>query len=363
LGRPFGKHIDDNELNALVPWSSETASEPYRLSAEAINEVNRHLEACEDCRQKVTKYRRVVNHFANVTIPEAAPRMAGCPDSKDVDWHELAAGLWPEVKAKQLILHAALCDHCGPLLRAATSVDARPSLAEQKVAAGSKASRGVARVPLSQWRLMRWLVPAAAMMLMVGLIGQITSPSHTALSGSKFVEFAVATHKQHSEGRLSLEFQSDSPRAINDWFKAKSNFSVVLPLSPVPAAENPPYRLEGARLVQVGGKTAAFIAYRVQTTQLQTDAASLMVTPASVAVASGGVEVDFKKVSFHYARVQGYKVVTWSVHGLTYALVSQEDNRTQRSCMVCHSAMGDRDLRPAPTPLHREQTAVEPVWQ
>jgi hypothetical protein len=96
---------------------------------------------------------------------------------------------------------------------------------------------------------------------------------------------------------------------------------------------------------------------------MQTGLVSLMVTPDSVAVASGGVEVDFKKVSFHYGMVEGYKVVTWSVHGLTYALVSQEGNGTQRSCMVCHSAMRDRDLSQTPIPLRVERNPVEPVWQ
>jgi hypothetical protein len=71
-----------------------------------------------------------------------------------------------------------------------------------------------------------------------------------------------------------------------------------------------------------------------------------MVTPDSVAAASEGLQVDFKKVSFHYRTIEGYKVVTWSLHGLTYALVSQEGNRTQRSCMVCHSAMKERALNP-----------------
>jgi hypothetical protein len=78
---------------------------------------------------------------------------------------------------------------------------------------------------------------------------------------------------------------------------------------------------------------------------------SLLVTPDSVAAASGGVTVDYKKVSFHYRMVAGYKVVTWSLHGRTYALVSHEGNTTQRSCMVCHSAMGDRDLTQTTTPL------------
>ena len=110
--------------------------------------------------------------------------------------------------------------------------------------------------------------------------------------------------------------------------------------------------------MRVGGKTAAYIAY-----QMQTGPVGLMVTPDSVAVASGGVEVDFKKVSLHYRMVEGYKVVTWSGHGLSYALVSQEGNSTQRSCMVCHSAMRDRDLSQTPTPLHAEGNTVEPVWQ
>lgn len=72
---------------------------------------------------------------------------------------------------------------------------------------------------------------------------------------------------------------------------------------------------------------------------------------------------DFKKVSFHYATVEGYKVVTWSLHGLTYALVSREGNNTQRSCMVCHSAMRDRDLTHTPSPLAVEPSRVAPVWQ
>jgi hypothetical protein len=89
-----------------------------------------------------------------------------------------------------------------------------------------------------------------------------------------------------------------------------------------------------------------------------------MVAPDSVAVASGGVEVNFKKVSFHYRTVEGFKVVTWSLKGKTYALVSQEGNSTQRSCMVCHSDMGDRDLSQTPAPLgFAERKTVRPRLQ
>jgi len=48
---------------------------------------------------------------------KALPRGVECPE--DVDWNEVAAGHWPELKATQLMMRAALCEHCGPLLRAA----------------------------------------------------------------------------------------------------------------------------------------------------------------------------------------------------------------------------------------------------
>jgi anti-sigma factor RsiW len=220
--------------------------------------------------------------------------------------------------------------------------------------------------PPPVWRrFLSWsvFVPASGLVLIIGLLITIPRSSSRPLSGPEYAEFAVTTHRQHAEGRLALDVRSDSQQILNEWFKAKAEFSLALPASPAAAGEVRPYRLEGARIVEVAGKPAAFIAYEVGTPKLQMTRASLVVTRDSVAVASGGLQVDYKKVSFHYANVQGYKVVTWSMHGLTYALVSQETNNTQGSCMVCHSAMRDRDLSRTPTPLHAHQNAAESVLQ
>jgi anti-sigma factor RsiW len=267
----------------------------------------------------------------------------------------VSVGLWPELKAKQLMMHAALCDHCGPLLRAAASLNNDPTPQEEKLLAKLKASSlpgsRILVLPTLPSLFTRWLVPVAALIVIVGVLRLIPSTSSTPLDGPKYAELAVGTEQQYAQGKLPLEVRSDSQQTINEWFKQKSPFSVALPATPPVPGEEKPYRLEGARLVPVNGKTAAFIAYQVQAPGLQPTAASLMVTPDSVAAASGGVAVNFKKLSFHYATVKGYKVVTWSQHGLTYALVSQESHNTQRSCMVCHSAMGDRDLSHTPTPL------------
>jgi hypothetical protein len=260
-----------------------------------------------------------------------------------VDCGEVAAGLWPEGKTKYLIIHAALCDHCGPRLRVAMSHE--PAIAEVHPSAAHWVS----------WRFLRWLTPVLALLaVFAGLVTEFSGP----LSGTKFAELSVKTHKQRAQGNLALDVRTDSQLEINEWFKTKVNLRLDLPASPVVTGEDRPYRLEGARLIQVGRKNAAFVAF-----QLQSGPASLVVTPDSAAIASGGTEVNFKTVSFHYAMVDGYKVVTWSQRGLTYALVSQEGTSTQQSCMVCHSAMKDRDLTHTPAPMHDVKGVVKTVLQ
>src|SRR6266705_1622037 len=197
LGRPVDKHIDNEELDALVAPSADTGQKPHGLSADAVREAERHVESCGDCGRKVSNYRQLVNRSSDVVISEAAPPGAVCPKDKDADWHEVAAGLWPELKAKQLIMHAALCDHCGPLLRAATSVDDDPTPQEEKLLAELKVpSRAVAKTyraaipsdslpPFVGRQLLQWkiLVPALELVVIVGALGTRPLSSPRPLSG------------------------------------------------------------------------------------------------------------------------------------------------------------------------------------
>lgn len=371
LGRPFDRHIDSRELNALVSSCTESEAGPHGLGAQALWEAESHVASCCDCSRKVAKYRQLLNRSSKVVGSRAALPGDGCPKDNEVDWPAVAAGLWPELRAAQLIMHAALCDHCGPLLRAATNVSDDPTPAEEKLLAELKAPSRPSAKPQPEpaqpgparpfvWHFLQWKMSAAALALMAigGVLALKLASTSTPLTGSKFAEFAASTHRQHALGSLTLDVRSNSQQTLNEWLKVKSPFSLALPVSPEVPGNQQPYRLEGARLVQVGGKKAAYIAY-----QMRAGPASLVVTPESVAVASGGVEVDFEKVSFHYRMVSGYKVVTWSAKGLTYALVSEEGTKTQQSCMVCHSAMRDRDVSQIPTPLHDKGNAADHVFQ
>lgn len=354
MKRPLGKHIDTGELDALVP---STAQDKHELSSEALLAIQLHVEFCRECSRKVSEYRRVLIGLSKSRVSAAALPGVDCP--RDVDWHQVAAGLWPELQARQLILHAAVCSHCGPLLRAATSVPDEPTAVEQELLAQltpparpvSKPQAASIGVRSEAWgfrRFLQWKVFAAATALgvVIAVIATWQPTSAATMSGTQFAEFAVDTHRQYAQGSLPLEVRSDSQQAVNQWLKDNSELALALPTPLDAASEGRPYRLRGARMIPARGRKAAYIAY-----QITSGPVSLVVAPDSVAVASGGVEVHSANLSFHYRSVERYKVVTWSAHGLTYALVSQEGNRTQQSCMVCHSAMRDRDLSRLPTPL------------
>jgi anti-sigma factor RsiW len=365
LVRPLEKHIDNDELHSLVPSRTEAVTVAPQLSRAELSAAQLHVRSCLDCGKKVWKYWLLVNRVW-IVGSESAPPGPDCPRADDVNWHELASGHWPEFKAAQLIKHAALCEHCGPLLRAATRMEPFPTADEEQLIEGLRAKFDTSIAPQAQHspfrQVIKWLAPVMAAVVIAGAWATRSLTSPRRLSGPEMARFAVTTHRRHAEGRLPLQVQTDSEQALNRWFSENSSFALALPASTSLAREGLPYRLQGARFVALDGTNVAFVAYQMPDMQTPPASVSLMITPDRIAVAGGGVEAQFTKVQFHYARLDGYKVVTWSVHGLTYALVSQEDDTTQRSCMVCHSLMGDRDLSHTSTPL-RGRGGVQPVWQ
>ncbi len=367
MARSTNQHINNQELNALVPSRLEPGCDLEAEPSPDSIEVGRHVASCVECRSKVQKYSLLVNRLPMVP-GKSAPAGVNCPHH--IEWNHVASGLWPQWKANQAMMHAALCEHCGPLLRGAVqkACVARPQ--EEDLGAEMKASSWPGRNQRKSWRqplwksIERWAPVAVALVIVAVLITRPTS-SRVSISGAQFAELAVRTHRQHVRGELALEIRTESQQSVNDWLRKRSTFSLVLPASPAFPGEPGSYRPEGARLVGLGGQSADFIVYHMKVPKItmagsQPSIATLMVIPASVVEASGGIEARFTKVSFHYATVDGYKVVTWSAHGLTYALVSGEGNNTQRSCMVCHSAMRDRDLSHTPTPLRLDSNVVEP---
>jgi anti-sigma factor RsiW len=163
--------------------------------------------------------------------------------------------------------------------------------------------------------------------------------SETPLMPSEFAMMAVDAHLRHLRGQLPLEIVSDSAEQISKWFAGKVNFGLTLPDYQGASGQEKLYSLEGARLVGFKQDYAAYVAYKMRRSPI-----TLVVTSNSVAMPAGGEEIISKGVTFHYDSINGQKVITWSDRGLTYALVSNLEERGQQSCLVCHAGTKDRDF-------------------
>ena len=191
---------------------------------------------------------------------------------------------------------------------------------------------------------LRWIVPIAAMLLVLILplvIWRATRRGDgTRIAGpSTFALMAADTHLRRTRGQLPLEMESGNPQHISSWFSNKVNFSVKLPNYQESSGQEKLYTLEGARLVGFQNDYAAYVAYHMKDRPI-----SLVITSDSAAKPSGGEEIQAKGLKFHYNAIDGLKVLTWSDRGLTYALVSDLEERGQQSCIVCHEGTKDQDF-------------------
>jgi anti-sigma factor RsiW len=186
-----------------------------------------------------------------------------------------------------------------------------------------------------------WLVAAAAavlLLLLPLLVWRIVKQSNTP-TASNFALMAAETHLRHMRGQLPLETESANPQEISSWFLNKVNFSVKLPNYQESSGQEKLYTLEGARLVNYQKDYVAYVAYKMKERPI-----SLVIASDSLARPSGGEEIQARGLTFHYNAIDGLKVLTWSDRGLTYALVSDLEERGQQSCIVCHEGTKDRDL-------------------
>jgi hypothetical protein len=182
-------------------------------------------------------------------------------------------------------------------------------------------------------RVVRLRLLAATLAVTAMLLAFVPNAARQ-VRAADYVETAVTTHRSYLDGNLALGIRSDSPEQVTSWFTGKVPFQFRLPQST--PGSIPTYQLAGASLVSYRGSPAALVVYEKHNERI-----SLLVASSQSAVVAGGEEVRSGALTFHYRTDQGFKVVTWSNHGLTYALVSAVAGSARESCMVCHQSMAD----------------------
>lgn len=180
--------------------------------------------------------------------------------------------------------------------------------------------------------------PAFVAAVLVATVGSLVVPGiMRQSSANSYIESAIAAHQGLVNGSLPLEVQSGSPDEVTAWFAGKVPFNFRLPNSHERPGGEQVYRLLGGRLVNYKGGYIALVAYQMGQQKI-----SLLVSSSSAAASAGGEEIRSGGILFHYSREENLNVITWSNHGLTYALVSSLAGSGRQSCLVCHQSMADR---------------------
>jgi hypothetical protein len=174
-------------------------------------------------------------------------------------------------------------------------------------------------------RLLTWrvLVPAT-LAIVLSLILAPNIARH--VEAANYVDTAVATHRRFLDGSLSPGLKSHSPEAVTAWFSGKVPFGFRLPAPESIPGSKPTYEFKGNPAVLV-------------TYEAPKDKISLLVASSQSAVVAGGDDVAFGRLTFHYRSDSGFRVITWSNHCLSYALVSSVSGPARASCVVCHQNM------------------------
>lgn len=290
------------------------------------------MRNCEDIRERLALY--LDNELQGAERAAVEAHLQGCESC--ASFFDKEAGFLNVVRQGEPLYVAspALREKVQEILQGA---QAGPTLVtEQKEQEQPTGARSSSRI--------RWALPIAAGLLVLLLplvIWRATRrPDGPGIAGpSSFALMAADTHLRRTRGQLPLEVESGNPERISEWFGNKVNFSVKLPNYQESSGQEKLYTLEGARLVGYKDDYAAYVAYHMKERPI-----SLVITSEAVAKPSGGEEIAAKGLTFHYNAIQGLKVITWSDRGLTYALVSDLEERGQQSCIVCHQGTKDQDF-------------------
>jgi anti-sigma factor RsiW len=287
------------------------------------------MSACDDYRVMVPLF--LDDELSGHELKDFQKHIVECADCRAV--------LTQERALSQLLHRNRPLYHAPEVLRARVS-----SILSSEVPSGIRAPerlrRRILRILASPLRgfaqpTLRWKQLAVVGLATI-LAFLFLPPIVQRVRANAFVETAAATHRSSLEGNLPMEFHTSSPADVTAWFAGKVPFHFQLPESQQTASGHQIYRLVGSRLVNFNSTYAALTTYEMQEQKI-----SLLVVSDKSARAEGGEEVQSGRLTFHDHTVGGFKVTTWSNHGLTYALVSSLPGSARQSCLVCHQNMAD----------------------
>jgi len=273
------------------------------LHGHELHEFLAHIETCEACRTNLAA-EKALSELFHRTRP-----------------------LYPAPSTLRPLVRAALLQN-GPFRKPRSLYERVLQILEAKLTSVAQ------RVPRLKLVTSLFLVTA----LFLGIAPKILHETRA----TSFVETALAAHRSYLNGSVPLGIRSKSPDLVTAWLAERVPFQFLLPNAQSVVDSIPAYELTGAGLVNDRASVAALVTYQKPDQKI-----SLLVEPSNSAVISGGDEVRFGALTFHYRTDEHFRVITWSNHGLSYALVSSVSTSAKESCHICHQSMKDHgNFRP-----------------
>lgn len=107
------QHLSIEEIEQLTGLAADVADG-------AMEGAMEHLDACAQCKRRMLLSQ--IGEVPKTGTPPQQSRDGSSPCPEEGRWVELAAGIMPQEYRLRWLEHAALCDKCGPLLKAAIEV-------------------------------------------------------------------------------------------------------------------------------------------------------------------------------------------------------------------------------------------------
>jgi hypothetical protein len=108
-------HLNSDQIDELL--RSATGNKPGNTANRAhLAGAQRHLRDCGDCQTRMRAHEQANEQLAFLKLDTPGVKGPMCPP--DYVWLDIAAGIVDQ-DAENDLIHAAQCDHCGPLLRQA----------------------------------------------------------------------------------------------------------------------------------------------------------------------------------------------------------------------------------------------------
>ena len=203
--------------------------------------------------------------------------------------------------------------------------------------------------------VVRWWHAAAATLIAltaIGLYWQLNRPwvqLHAASSApTRFEQEGRALHDRIVAGQAPVAFATDDEQALWRWLSSRGAPVTSMVISR-PDAERAQFIPVGAAVHTLDGTRASVISYRIDG------------QPVTLALADADRVRDapaagwWSKRVTHRQDANGVNILTWTVGGGTYVMVSELDGAGQKACLICHTAPRFREhIRklqpPAPHP-------------